>query len=397
MPLMITRVTFSRFFFTSQFTNNPARNSVRLFSSRSSPATIQIPNSALVDCLIHTYKLTKAQAFAISVPFSSLRSPHKLQSAHKLLLEHGLSEKHIQSVILSSPKILFSDVDKVLRPKLEALGQLGIDGYDLGKFISKNPTVLARSLEKKLVPSIEILKDILGSDAKGKDFMRILRSRWILWADPQRLLANRAFLESCGIVGPQLVSLLKREPRVCLMQESELRELVSRVLDMGVPLGSTMFPHALHAAGGLNKQTLEKRFVLLGNLGFAKEESLEMFRRAPHLLRTSDKKLELGVDFFLNTAKFKRLTLIRSPALLMFSMEGRVIPRYKVFEVLKTKKLFKNGPSFHSMLVYSEAQFLQKFVLKFGDDAAELLAAFRGHMSDSNSHEEEEEEEEEES
>ncbi|KAF4371534.1 hypothetical protein G4B88_008249 [Cannabis sativa] len=392
---MVAHVTCSRLISSSLFNlehftpNNPTRSILcHFFSSKISPPTIQNSNLSLVNCLIHTFKLTKAQAFTISVPFSSLKSPHKLQSAHKLLLEHGLSEKHIQSLILSSPKILFSDVDKVLRPKLQALGKLGMDGYDLGKFISKNPTVLARSLEKKLVPSIEILKDILGNDAKGKDFMRILRSRWILWADPQRLLANRAFLESCGVVGPQLVSLLKKEPRVCLMQETELRELVCRVLDMGVSLGSTMFPHALHAAGGLSKQTLEKRFELLRNLGFSKEESLEMFRRAPHLLRTSNKKLEFGVDFFLNTAKFNKLRLIRSPALLMFSMEGRVIPRYKVLEVLKMKKLFKNGPSFHTMLVCSEAQFLEKFVLKFKDDADELMAAFRDHnKSELNSHE----------
>ncbi|XP_062114734.1 transcription termination factor MTERF2, chloroplastic-like [Humulus lupulus] len=386
---MLTRVT-SRSFFSSRFTlqhmaSNPSRSFLCLFSSRSSPTTTTNLDSrlALVDCLRNTYKLTKVQALSISDCFPSVKSTDKPHSVHKLFLEYGLSDTHIRSAVLGCPQTLFADADKTLRGKLEALVQLGMKGDDLGKFLSKNPTVLARSLENKLKPGIELLKDILGDDANSKDFMRILKCRWILWADHQRLLANRTFLKSCGLVGTQLAFVLKMEPRICLMHESELRDLVSRVLDMGVPLASNMFPHALHAIGGLRKETVTEKLELLGSLGFSEGESLEMFRRAPLVLRTSEEKLRFGVDFYLNTAKFKRSVLIRSPWLLMSSMEKRVIPRYKVLQVLKLKRLLVKEPSFYTMLQKTEGQFLLNFISKFQNYADELLVVYKGHKSGS--------------
>ncbi|KAB2597293.1 hypothetical protein D8674_000213 [Pyrus ussuriensis x Pyrus communis] len=94
--------------------------------------------------------------------------------------------------------------------------------------------------------------------------------------DPEsRLLRNSAYMESCGIVGSQLSMLLKRQPWLFIVQESVLRCLVAK----------------------LN---------LLCDFGFSKDECMEMFRRTPGLLRTSEEKLKFGIDFFLNTIKFKK-------------------------------------------------------------------------------------------
>ncbi|PON67934.1 Mitochodrial transcription termination factor [Parasponia andersonii] len=367
---------------------NRTRSSLCLFCSLSSPATATTSNLALVDCLTNIYKLTKIQALSISNRFSSVKSPDKPQLVHKLFLEYGFSETHIRSMILMSPQILFSNVDKTLRPKLEVLEQLGIEGYDLGKFISKNATVLTRSLEKKLIPCIEILKEILGGDESGRDFMQVLKCRWILWSDPQRLLANCTFLESCGIVGPHLALILKREPRIFLMKESELRELVSRVLDMGFLQGSKMFTHGFYIVSSLSEETTKEKLNLVRSFGFSEGECLEMFRRAPVLFRTSKEKLKFGIDFFLNTVEFKKSVLINSPWLLMSSMEKRVIPRYKVLQVLKLRRVFKKEPSFYNVLQCTEAEFLQNFVFRWSDDVDELLVAYMGHRSGSSEEEE---------
>ena len=388
---MITRVT-PLFFFPSHLNllyiaSNAARSSLCLFSSLSSSAITTNTNSALVDCLTNTYKLTKTQALSISNRFSSVKSPDKPQSVHKLFLDYGFSETHIRSAILVSPQILFADVNKTLRPKLELFGKLGIDGYDLGKFISKNPTVLSRSLEKKLVPCIEIVQKILGDDKNKNHMIRVFSFGWVLW-EPKRLLANCAFLEGCGIVGPQLALILKRQPHIFLMEESKLRELVSRVSDMGFSLGSNMFPHAVYVVSGLSKVAIKKKLDLVRSFGYSEAECMEMFRRAPLLFRTSVEKLKFGIDFFLNTMEYKKPVLIHSPWVLMTSMKKRVIPRYKVLQVLKLKRLFKRGPSFYTMLQCTEADFLQNFILRFTDDAEELLIAYTSHMSDSEEEEE---------
>ncbi|PON86635.1 Mitochodrial transcription termination factor [Trema orientale] len=229
------------------------------------------------------------------------------------------------------------------------------------------------------MPFIEIVKKILGSDGNIKEFFRVLSSRWIIWSDPQRFLANYTFLEGCGIVGPQLALILKRQPNVFLMQESKLRELVSRVSDLGFPLGSKMFAHGIYAVNGLSKETTKKKLDLVCSFGFSEGECLEMFVRAPLLFRASEEKLKFGIDFFLNTVEFKKLLLIHSPWVLMCSMEKRVIPRFKVLQVLKSKRLFNREPSFYIMLQCTEAAFLENFILRFKDDAEELLVAYKGH------------------
>ncbi|XP_062098243.1 uncharacterized protein LOC133804104 [Humulus lupulus] len=369
-----------------QFSYNPSRCFLYHFSSLSSTATTTSSNSDLVICLINIYKLSKIQAVSISNRFSSIKSPNKPQLVHKFFLEKGFSKTHIQSMVLVSSQILFADVNKTLRPKVEVFQQLGIEGSELGKFISKNPTVLTRSLKKKLVPCIEILKKFFGDNGNNKDFIRILSCRWNLW-NPQRLLANCTFLESCGIIGPQLALIMKRQPHIFTLQDSKLRELVSKVSDMGFTKGSKMFPHGLYAVSGIRDDACKKKLDLICSFGFSEGESKEMFRRSPLLFRTSPEKLKFGIDFYLNTVKLKRSMLIHAPWILMSSMEKRVIPRYKVLQLLKLKRLFKREPSFYSMVLHTEAEFLQNFIFRFKDDANELLEAYMGHLSNSSEEE----------
>jgi mTERF domain-containing protein len=63
-------------------------------------------------------------------------------------------------------------------------------------------------------------------------------------------------------------------------------------------------------------------------------------------------------------------------------LEARVIPRYMVLEILKSKRLLKREPSFIHTLNISEEKFLAKFIAKFRDHAEELLVAYKGHLLD---------------
>ncbi|KAM2220218.1 hypothetical protein FF1_019296 [Malus domestica] len=341
--------------------SNAAKLSISLFSSLSSPTKILKPNgnSHLADYLVNTFKFTKTQAFSISSRFSWVTSPEKPQSVYSFLRELGFSDTHIRSAVRVSPQILFPNINKTLRPKLEFFQQLGLFGSDLARFISKNSTLLTASLDRKSVPCIEILKKILGNDENAKDLIRVLcRCNWVVTRDPKsRLLGNIAFMESCGIVGSQLSTLLKRQPWLFIVQESLLRSLVARVVEMGFSLNSGMLVHG--------------------------DECMDMFRRTPGLLRTSVEKIKFGIDFFLNTVKFKKSVLIHTPWILMYSMENRVSARYRVLEVIKSKRLLKRDPSFYDALILPENEFLDKFISRFRGDAEELLVTYKAHVLDS--------------
>ncbi|KAJ9159620.1 hypothetical protein P3X46_025117 [Hevea brasiliensis] len=358
------------------------------FSSFSSLAnTVEAPNPALFHYLMETLKFSKTQALLISTRYSHIKSMEKPQSVFCFFQNLGFSNSHIQSAILLTPQILFANIEKSLKPKIKLFQDIGLVGCDLGKFISKNSPLLTASLKEKLVPRIEILKKLLLNDEKNEDLVKVIRRcNWLISKNPEsRLLSNITYLKSCGIVGSQLSMLLKRQPRLFVMQESRLRDLVSRVLNMGFSINSRMLVHALYTVSCLSDETFERKFGILKSYGFSEYECIEMFRKAPGLLRTSKEKLKLGIDFFLNVVKFKKEVLLHNPTYLMHSMEERVIPRYKVLEIMKSKKIFKKEPSFINVLHLTEEEFLQKFISRFPDDALELLIVYKGNILDSSS------------
>ncbi|KAJ7961988.1 Transcription termination factor like [Quillaja saponaria] len=279
--------------------------------------------------------------------------------------------------------MLFADVEKNLKPKIEYFQQLGIVGSDMGKFLSWSSHVLRFSLEKTLIPNIEFLKKVLCNDKNNNYLIKALIrcGSLIRKFSDSRLARNAAFLESCGIVGSQLSVLMIRQPSLFVMKESIVRDSVSRAVDMGFSLKSKMFVYAMDSTLSLTNETIRRKLELVQSCGISKEESMEMFRISPILLQVSEGKLKFGIEFYLHTVKWPKSVLIRRPSCLMFSMEDRVVPRYKVFQMIMSKRLLGNKVkklSFSSMLIMTEQRFL-KFISRFGEDAEELLVAYRGH------------------
>ncbi|XP_022774094.1 uncharacterized protein LOC111316396 [Durio zibethinus] len=173
------------------------------------------------------------------------------------------------------------------------------------------------------------------------------------------------------------------------MRESALRDLVTRVVDMGISTDSRMLVHAIHTLSCLSEQTFKKKCELLKTFGFSDSHCLVMFRKNPGVFRVSEKKMKLGIEFFLNVAKFDKNVLASRPILLMSSLKDRVIPRYRVLQIVKSKKLLKTDRSFLYILEYTENEFLE-FISRFPDDVEELLMAYKAHLLHTCSSEEEE-------
>ncbi|KAH7860982.1 hypothetical protein Vadar_020263 [Vaccinium darrowii] len=172
--------------------------------------------------------------------------------------------------------------------------------------------------------------------------------------------------------------LLKNEPRVFFMPETALRGLISRAIDVGFSVDSRMLVHAVHTVSCMTDETISKKFELFRSFGFSVDECMQMFRRAPRLFAASEGKLKFGMEFFLYDVKLERSVLVSRPTCLTYSMGERVIPRYRVLQVIKCKRLLKKVPSLHNVLHLTEEKFIEKFVSRFTDDAEELLVAYRG-------------------
>ncbi|XP_031281362.1 uncharacterized protein LOC116139866 [Pistacia vera] len=359
-----------------------------LFSSSSLRKPPKPTNSFLHDYLVQSFNLPPQKALSISSKYYYIKSLQKPLSVLQFLRSLGLSEPHILSCVRVTPNILFYDVPKTLKPKIEFFRQLGlVDSQHLGKFLSSNSKLLTVSLERKLIPCIEILKKILVNDGNNEDLIRVLRRcNWVAAMDPSwRLLNNVSFFENCGIVGSQLSMLLKRQPRLFAMQETKVRGLVKKVLDMGFSVDSRMLVHGVHTISCMAEETFERKLKHFRGFGYSDRECMEIFRKAPALFRGSEEKLMLRLEFFLNEVGFEKEVLVCQPACLMYSMVDRVVPRHRVLQIVNSKRLVKKDPSFLSVLRYSEQEFVEKFVASFPDSAEELLVAYKGHVLDSSS------------
>ncbi|XWS41493.1 hypothetical protein CRYUN_Cryun17cG0086500 [Craigia yunnanensis] len=377
----------SSIFSTTYFLNfwlKPKSFNFLLYYSSSSPS---VSNPPLFNYLVKNLDFTEAQALSISNRYSHVKSSKKAQSVAKFFHSLGFSNAQIASSVRFAPQILFADVEKKLKPKIKFFQDLGLVEPHLGKFFSRNSVLLICSLDK-LIPSIQLVKKVLGDN--NNDLFKVFNrcSGFIARDCILKLSINIEYLESCGIVGSQLSNLLTRQPRIFRMKESALRDLVSRVLDLGHSTDSRMLVHAIHTLNCLSEQTFKKKWELLKSYGFSDNDCVDMFRKTPGVFKVSGKKMKLGIEFYINVAKFDKNVLVSRPLLLMSSLEDRVIPRYRVWQIIKSK-LLKTDLSFLYILDFTENKFL-KFMSRFPDEVKEeLLIAYRAHLLHTSSSEEE--------
>ncbi|KAL8104092.1 uncharacterized protein LOC141679938 [Apium graveolens] len=322
----------------------------------------------------------KAHSLVQRLPGGALKDLQNTKSVIQFFKSVGFSDTHVRHCIYNRPRILCSSIDKTLKPKIQLFQDLGLADFDLGKFFSWNSSLLSRNLAKTIAPCVDMLRPIMDND---KDLVVVIsRSNWIFKKDPEKVLkANVGVLRECGIVGSRLSMTLKRQPWILTKNVEDLREVVGRVLDMGFSVKSTMLIHAIHTINSMSSDTLMRKFQLFRNVGFSEDECSFLFRRMPVLFRASEEKLRSGLLFFMNTAKFDKDAIMTNPMCLMYSMKKRVIPRYKVMEILKSKKLLETKTRFVKVLSMKEDIFLDKFVSSYPSEAPQLLLAYKKHPS----------------
>ncbi|KAL5751694.1 hypothetical protein ACOSQ2_022201 [Xanthoceras sorbifolium] len=163
------------------------------------------PNALFFNYLIETLNLsnTEAQSISNSPRFSNIKSLENPQSVLDYFRSVGLSETEIRSSVLFQPRILLSDVDRILKPKIEFFQEMGLVGSDLCKFISKNSKLFNSSLEKKMIPCTRILKKILVNDKNNQDLIRVITARsWLITTNPERrLLRNMHSWRAVALLG----------------------------------------------------------------------------------------------------------------------------------------------------------------------------------------------------
>ncbi|KAL6502620.1 hypothetical protein OROHE_024273 [Orobanche hederae] len=301
--------------------------------SHTSTPNLNFKNPLLSDYLTNSIKFPKNEAIAVSNRVPSIDSIEKPEAVVQYLKSLGLSVTQLQSLIKHRAHILFADVEKTLKPKVTFYQELGVDGARLRNLISKNSAFLASSLEKRLKPSIGVIKKVLELHGSKKDnddtndlmFRILLSCVWDI-ANDSRLQSNIIYLQSCGIVGSQLIMILKTQLRLFSLCETELKHLVTRATEMGFVMGSRMLVYGIVALNSNSIETFNRKFNLLQGFGFTTDECRKMFVKAPFLFKKSEANLRGGIEFLIDTLMLDKLVLVGTPSLLLLSMEKRLVP-----------------------------------------------------------------------
>ncbi|XP_059625741.1 transcription termination factor MTERF8, chloroplastic-like [Cornus florida] len=363
-------------------------NSSGLYTETATSASVITPissksssnqDSYTVSYLINSCGLSPETAISASEKLH-FETPEKPDSVIRLLRNHGFSKTQIAILVRKRPVLLLAHPEKTILPKLEFFQSIGVSRTDLARTLSLDPTLLTRSLENQIVPNYNFLKSVLQSNQKVVAAMR--RTSWLFLQDhTKNLVPNIAVLRELGVPESCIILLLAHYPEAILQKHEQFSEIVTEVKKMGFdPLKST-FVLALHAISGKGSELRWNRcYEAYKKWGWSKDDILSAFRKHPHCMILSEKKITAAMDFFVNNMGWQSTMIARCPVVLFFSLEKRIIPRCSVIQVLSSKGLMKKDLSLSTVLLPVEKSFLDRFVTKYEEELPELLSVYQGKV-----------------
>ncbi|RZC76618.1 hypothetical protein C5167_000799, partial [Papaver somniferum] len=167
-----------------------------------------------------------------TVNFETSSNP---DSVLDLLENHGFTKPYISKLITWYPKILKFGIQKNLKPKFDFFKSKGLSGIDLAEFfLSCDPRVLETSLQDKIIPCCDTLKNIVQFD---KNVVVIIRRHpWILTGNVylKNLMVNIELLRdeamtnatwetkvnTWGWTGEDIQDAFRKHPQ-CMMQSEK--------------------------------------------------------------------------------------------------------------------------------------------------------------------------------
>ncbi|KAK9111381.1 hypothetical protein Scep_018900 [Stephania cephalantha] len=333
-----------------------------------------------VSYLVNSCGLSPESALSASKKVQ-FKSPSKPDLVLQFLRNHGFSNTQIANIASKRPSILLAKPRQTLLPKLDFFKGIGFSEPETAHFLSKEPTFFIRSLDRKIKPSHDYLKSLLGSDEKVAATIKSSSSSWVLQFNLQRLIGHKVeSLRKFGVSEGSIAKLVKVRTRSLCKNNDRFDEMVRNVIEMGIDTSSAQFANALHIFSGMNDSTLESKRQMFRSYGWSEDEIVLAIRKQPVCISISKEKLKNGLDFFMNELKWKPSELAKYPNLLGLSLEKRILPRWLVIQRLLSKGLVKDAVNICSVLKMTETEFLQKFLVKYGNEALEILKLYQDSL-----------------
>ncbi|CAM0947625.1 unnamed protein product [Alopecurus aequalis] len=339
--------------------SSPAFPLHRLLSAAAPAAVSPSPRFAVDDYLVDTCGLTRAQALKASAKISHLKSPANPDAVLAFLAGLGLSSADVAALVTCDAQLLCASVERTLSPVVAGLTALGLSRPEIARLI---PLTRSSFRSRPVVPRLHYCLSLFGS---FENLLRVLRrNSYLLDCDLDKVIKpNAMLLRECALDAPNVVKLCMATPWLLSANPEKLQATVACVEGLGVPRGSGMFRHALHAVQFLSKEKVAAKVERLKNtMRWSDAEVRLAVRRAPMMLTKTKELLERKYEFLVSEVGLEPAYLAGRPVILCLSLEGRLRPRFYVLKFLKANGLLDSDWTYYTIFKENNKVFMEKFI-----------------------------------
>ncbi|XP_051192720.1 transcription termination factor MTERF15, mitochondrial isoform X3 [Lolium perenne] len=280
------------------------------------------------DYLVASCGLAPAKALRASKYLSHLKSPANADAVRAFLADAGIAKADIASAIACFPRLLCSSVDKTLTPRLAQLLDMGLSPPQISRLYAFAP-----SLSPARISRLAFYLSLLGS------------------------------YDKCGLTCDDIADLYARGRTGNLLTSSleHVKGMVACIERLGVSCDSGMFKAALVTVCNQRPERITAKLELLERALGCSEARMAVCK-LPTILNLSELTLGYRVEFMRTEFGLEPSYIAHRPAILMYSLQRRLIPRHFVIHVLKSKGLVKRDIDLFHVFCITHNKFVDKYL-----------------------------------
>ncbi|KAI3757423.1 hypothetical protein L6452_04960 [Arctium lappa] len=335
-----------------------------------------------VDFLINTLGFSKESAVSSSSKVRRLTTTRNCDSVVRILKNCGFNDDQIKDLVLWIPKVLLYRANETLEPKIRVFLELGLSVPDLISLLKRNPNLFELGLHSRIIPTIDYLKTLLGSNERVVE--TINRSRWLFSTSIalKMFSANVMLLQSYGFSNEKIGKFVHKNARHFTQAPEWLTSKLNWVEGkQGISRDSTEFFRCFHAIASSSISAMDKKMEIYKSFGFSEDELSLLFKNQPYCFALSEDTIRDKLSFFMMELGYTPSYLVTCPSLFSLSLEKRVKPRNEVLKILKERMLAKSK-SLITLVNYPELRFLG-FLRGFEDEIPSLYETYINSIRDS--------------
>ncbi|KAK1369189.1 Mitochodrial transcription termination factor-related protein [Heracleum sosnowskyi] len=296
-----------------------------------------------------------------------------------LFRSFGFTQTSIARIVSIRPRCLEEYIpENAFKPKLDFLLSKDLTQAEVVAIVTQNPHILTSSLHNHIIPSLELLLSITGCYPNVAAVLKC--NPYVLTDNQKSFLLNTNSLIALGVPPSQILKLVKTCRGLFCKPHDKFRKAVFKLKDMGFDLKSSYFLNAIHTMCFVSDSTWESRCLLFRSFGFSNDEILSMFKKLPQIMCYKEKTINTKMEFFLNKLQWTLSRFLNNPAVLVYSLEKRIIPRCSVLQVLVSKNSTSKSYMLSTIFAMSERKFIENFVTAHKDEVPGVVEAYQGKL-----------------